>query len=384
MLAALGGKQADRLPCSFMIFGALRKRTRDQYEFVERALEMGLDAFVELPVRPNDPGRATHDHYDLYGLPVRFTAGIKVRDWGEKGKSANREYTTPSGTLSTSVAMTDDWVHGLRVPLFDDYIIPRATKRLVSTPRDLAMLRELLAPPTADDIAAFREEASRAKAFAEKRGLLVVGEWGVLFDAACWLCGMEELAIKGVEEPEFLEELLSIIGPWNLAREALLLEEGVDLLTRRAWYETVDFLSPDSYRLLILPWLKKEIAQAHQAGAKLGGITTSCNTPFLDMYLEAGLDTLIGLDPVQDRMADMALVKRKLGGKMGLWGGVNSFVTVEQGTADEVRKAVQDAARILSPGGGFILSPVDNIREDSPRVWENVKAFIDAWKELRG
>ena len=42
---------------------------------------------------------------------------------------------------------TEDWVHGDRVPLFDDFVIPRARKRLVTGPQDLPALRHLLTPP---------------------------------------------------------------------------------------------------------------------------------------------------------------------------------------------------------------------------------------------
>ena len=52
MLAALSNEQPDHVPCSFMIFAALRNQCKDQLEFVERQVEMGLDAFVGFPVRP--------------------------------------------------------------------------------------------------------------------------------------------------------------------------------------------------------------------------------------------------------------------------------------------------------------------------------------------
>jgi hypothetical protein len=39
---------------------------------------------------------------------------------------------------------------------------------------------------------------------------------------------------------------------------------------------------------------------------------------------------------------------------------------------------------VLAPGGGFILSPVDNVREFTPRATENVPALIDEWQRLTG
>jgi hypothetical protein len=34
-------------------------------------------------------------------------------------------------------------------------------------------------------------------------------------------------------------------------------------------------------------------------------------------------------------------------------------------------------------GGGFILSPVDNVRDDTPNAWKNTHKFIETWKKYR-
>jgi hypothetical protein len=311
-----------------------------------------------------------------------------MRDWregpaGEPYPVLHREYATPSGTLHTAVRETDDWPHGVHVPLFDDFSISRAYRHLITGPDDLPALRHLLAPPDPDEVARSREAAEKAKAFAADRDVLTVGEWGMLFDAACWLCGIEELILMSAMQTDFVDEMLGVIHEWNRARMAVVLESGPDLLVRRAWYETADFLSPAVYRRLILPRLKADADQAHEAGARLGLITTCAYTPLLDMYAEAGIDVLIGVDPLQDPRADFALTKRKLGGRVALWGGVNGFVTIEQQEPDDARQAVRDAIRELGPDGGFILSPVDNVVEPTERVWSNVAAMMDEWRACR-
>jgi hypothetical protein len=371
-----------------MIFAALRNQCNDQLEFVERQVEMGLDTFVGFPVRPARRNRDTSEQGDLHGLPVRFAPEVQLREWredppGERYPILHREYTTPAGKLHTAVNRTEDWEQGERVPLFDDFVIPRARKRLIEGPDDLPALQYLLTPPSDDEIAAFRESSRPAKALAAKHDLLTVAEWGVLYDAACWLCGMEQVTLMTFDQPAFVEELFSIISGWNRRRMEVVLEEGVDLYIRRAWYENADFWSPTLYERFILPELKKDVQTAHEAGAKLAVITTSSFTPFLDLYLESGIDALIGVDPVQDARADLTLTKQKLGGKVCLWGGVNGFVTVERGTPDEVHQAVRDAMDVLSPGGGFVLSPVDNVVDDSPGTWKNVQALIDTWRDCR-
>lgn len=385
MLAALECREPDRVPCCFMIFNALRQQCRDQFEFVEKQLELGLDAIVSLPVRSAQRQRDLSEQGDLHGLPVRWHPEVTVREWrddsaDERYPLLHREYSTPAGPLHTCVSKTDDWVHGDRVPLFDDFVIPRAKDRLVQSLDDVPKLRYLLTSPTAEDIANCREDATTARDFAARHDLLTVGEWGVGWDGLCWLCGIEELALATIDDPDFVRALVEFVGGWNRERMSIVLEEGVDLYIRRAWYEGADFLSPAAYREFVLPQLKQDAQLAHEAGSQLAYIMTAGYVPLLDELLESGIDVLIGLDPVQDHRADFALTKEKLEGKVCLWGGVNGFVTMERGTTDEVRQATRDALHTLAPGGGFILSPVDNVTESTERVWENVEALIETWR----
>jgi hypothetical protein len=37
---------------------------------------------------------------------------------------------------------------------------------------------------------------------------------------------------------------------------------------------------------------------------------------------------------------------------------------------------------LLAPGGGFILSPVDNVRDLTSQARENVLALVDEWHKL--
>jgi hypothetical protein len=39
---------------------------------------------------------------------------------------------------------------------------------------------------------------------------------------------------------------------------------------------------------------------------------------------------------------------------------------------------------VLAPGGGFILSPVENVRDTSQHTWDNTLALLDEWKALTG
>jgi len=365
-----------------MSFAALRKRLSDDWYAVAKAeAEMGLDSMLFIPSLPR---LQRLDHPDLRGLPVRFHPEVRCSEWKENGvmgaKSLFKEYTTPAGKLSTSIRLSEDWPHGDHIPFIDDYQVPRHLKTLVTSPQDLAALRYLLQPPHPDDIAAYQKEAGRAHQFIRETPALLAGGWGVGMDMANWLCGMQDLMAMVIEQPDFVDELLEIIHEWNVQRMQVVLSAPVDLFIRRAWYEGCDFVTPRFYRRSILPRLKAEVDLAHARGAKFGYICSSGTAPMLDFYLEAGIDVLIGIDPVQGTHTNLHLMKEKFTKQICLWGGVSAAVTLERGSEAEVRSAVRIAIQTLGPQG-FILSPVDNITIDEPKTWENIQIFINEWRQ---
>jgi uroporphyrinogen decarboxylase len=178
-----------------------------------------------------------------------------------------------------------------------------------------------------------------------------------------------------------MHELLEMIAAWNRARMHALLDLGIDLYIKRIFYESTDFWSPGLYREFLLPILKADADLAHQAGAKLGGMMTTGTLPLVDLLTEAGLDAIMGVDP---QVTDLEELKCKADGRLALWGGINGYSTVEQGTEMAVRAEVRKAMEVLAPGGGFILSPVENVRDTSQHTWENTIALIDEWKACTG
>ena len=371
MLAALECRQPDHVPCCFSAFQSLRQQCTSQAEFLDRQLEMGLDAAVIIP-----------------SVPLRHSSLVQIREWsenlpGEAYPILHKEYKTPAGTLSTTVSKSEDWPWGDHVPFMDDFLIPRSRKFLITPDDSLEALRYLLPPPTARDIIQFRESARRAKSLAAERDLLTVCCYGMIGDLACWLCGMNELIMLMVYNPDFVQQLLNVIEDWNRQCMEVALEEGVDLFVRRAWYENADFFPPSEYRQFILPTLRRDVEMVHQAGVKFGYLISCVSMPLIDMIIAAGVDVLIGVDPAQDRTMDMPLLKQKASGKMCLWGGVCGYLTVECGTPGQIAEQVRQAISILSPGGGFILAPVTNIRADTEQAWENVRALIETWRSMR-
>ncbi len=383
---------------ALMIFSALNQRLNmprrggDPTAAIEAQLELGLDAIVDLTfvVPPLDE----IGHSDAPGFPVRLGPGVTTRQWvetsqGDRYPSLHKEYVTPAGPLSIAVGQTEDWPYGdaangdFQIPLMDDYVSPRCLKYLIETKDDLDCLRHLLVPPTEADLNACHQAWDSGKQLAKKHDLLLAGGWGVGGDALAWFCGLENAVMMAIDRPAFLKQLLGIIDAWNRPRMKAFLDCGVELFIRRAWYEGTDFWSPKLYREFFFPIIREEVRMAHDAGVKYGYILTSGSMPLHEMLIELDIDVLIGPDPVQGKDTNLRQMGEQLRGKICTWGGLSGPLTVENGTRADIDHAVREAIAALGPDG-FILSPVDNIRDPSDQTWQNVLAMIESWKEYRG
>jgi uroporphyrinogen-III decarboxylase len=373
LLSALEGHTPDHVPCSFMLFNGIKPECHNYIEFIQRQLDMGLDPYVQIPPRPPV---VVNDYYDLHGLPVSYPPNVFIQEWKEDG-ILYKTYRTPAGTLRAEVRPDEGWKWGDHIPFLDDYLVGRSQKFIIDRPEDLPALESLLAAPTNPEISAFQQESTPVLEFARQHDLLVAGGWGVGADMIGWIYGLQRMIFSAHDDERFISDLLNIIAKWNRARMEVVLEAGIDLYIKRAWYENCDFWSPRVYRKFILPILKEDVELAHACNTKFGYIITSNCMHLLDQIVEARVDVIIGADPSQ---WDLTVAKEKLAGKVCLWGGVNGHLTVELGTPDQVRTEVRRAIETLAAGGGFILSPVDNVREFTPEIKENVKALIDEWQ----
>ncbi len=372
LLTALSCQQPDRVPCSFMIFHILRRQCSSEEQFAQRQLELGLDPFVHL------------GHLPMSFDPAVATELTITPDPDGDGNLLVKTYDTPAGQLKSIVRQTEDWEHGDSLPLLDDFVIPRSKKFPITGPADLPALRHVFGPFRHDDIIAYRRRARELVSFAKRNDLPTVAGWGrggepgvMGMDAAMWLVGMENLMLLAHDQPQTVTELAEIIGQWNRRQIEIMLDPQPDLLIRRAWYETTEFWTPAQYQQFIQPGLKAEAELVHQAPAKFGYIITSAMMPLIPHILAAGVDVIIGVDPVQGKGTDLPRLKQTTMGKTALWGGVSGSMTVELGTAEQTSQAVRQAIDALAPGGGFILSPVDNVRDETPHAWPNVRALID-------
>ena len=345
------------------------------FQRVRRWLALGLDDVLEV-----SPSWGIHPE-------------VRIRDWQEPPTPAEpypligREYETPAGVLRHIVRKTEErpapgWVvQPDYVALFEDYNIPRGVKHAVAGPEDLPKLRYLLQDPDAEQLAAYRERMGIVRCFAQEQGVLVQGWSAFGMDAVVWLCGVQGAVLAAMTAPEFFQELVDLIYAFDRRRTEIMLDVGgVDMVVQRGWYSSTDFWSPALFERFVSPYLRQLVTLAHLAGLRFAYTMTTGVQALADLLLAAGIDLLYYVDPVQDRV-NLAVIKEKFKGRMAIAGGINSGVTLARGSQSEIFQAVRDAIRILAPGGGFILAPVDALFPDTS--WSSIEAMIEAWREVR-
>jgi hypothetical protein len=375
MLAAMSHQLADHIPLWFNIHVRRSEFLHwdDPVERAEKLLDMGVDDTIVVSApRSIDPRVSTKTWVD-HPADSRYPLIHKV-------------WSTPAGALSHTVQRTDDWdqvwgSQGEDVGILGDENVPRSIEFPLKGAEDLDKLDYLFCPPTADQLAAFRERVRRARDLDRRRGVLIEGGWLALGDMFLWLLGTGRTILIHQDQPELTEQFLERFMAWARREMEILLDAGVDVITYRAWYEPPDFWGVRSWRRFIKPRLQQLVDEAHAAGARFSYILTTGLVARAQDLQEVGIDTLWGVDPVQDLTADLPRLKREIGAKVCLLGGVNSTVTLVNGTEEEIRAEVRYACETLGPGGGFILSPIDNIYEYTPK--RNIEVLIDEWRRVR-
>jgi uroporphyrinogen-III decarboxylase len=348
---------------------------RDQVARAESLIKDGLDDTLLL----QPPLGYVEDYIVEHVVGVKTKVTLIPPGPGETYPCLEKVYDTPGGPLRQVVRVTEDWIHGNDIHLFDDYNVPRQKVPLINNIEDVWKLKYLLADPSPDQMAAFHQKALDLRAHAERIGVALEGGWSALGDAVVWLLGMDRLLYAQMDEPELVEALLDVLLEWELKRMDYVLQEGVDFVTHMAWYEGTDFWTPRNFRRMLKPRLAQLVGKAHSAGVNFRYIITKGWLPMRQDLLDLGIDCIAGVDPVQDKL-DLGVVKQQVGKQICLMGGVNSSVMFTQWSDDEIRTAVDEAFRILAPGSGFILYPVDQVFTDLH--WEKVQVLIDEWRSL--
>ncbi len=205
---------------------------------------------------------------------------------------------------------------------------------------------------------------------------------GSFFEIGATLFGYETFMMNLVLRPEMIEVFLDRL----LAHDLEILEPFLRIAGPHlsAVQMNDDFgaqealqVSPRMYRDLFKPRQRRwiEFVKA-RTSAKIFLHCDGAVEELLDDFIEIGIDIL---NPLQTSARGMVpqTIKSKYGRNLSFWGGgVETQSTLPFGSLDQIRAEVRSRIDILSPGGGFVFSPIHNIQADIAP--EKILAVFDA------
>jgi len=214
---------------------------------------------------------------------------------------------------------------------------------------------------------------------------------GAVFEQAWYLRGMETFLLDMVENPEFVEALLTKIAKIQMGFDEVLIEaagEYVDILRLSGedmGTQENPIISLPMFRRMVRPHLESLWAYAKDKlleknpNAKIMLHSCGAVSRFLPDWIDMKLDVL---DPIQPKAKGMDPfeLKAAFGDKLTFHGGIDAQHVLPFGTIEEVREHTKKYIKALAPGGGYICAPVHNVQGDVPP--ENLVAMRDAVEEF--
>jgi len=294
-------------------------------------------------------------------------------------------WRTPARTIEERLLVTDDWPEAKdrKTPMWfeGDFRCPRLLEVPFKEPADLDALPYLFQIEDQRDFDGIRANHPAAQRLAKTYGLPTMVYFVAGMDWLTYLYPTQELILRMVDNREMMERLVRHINEAYMRRLEVLLELGVDVVLRRALYETCDFWNPTIFAEIVAPLLAPEIEMTHRAGAVHLLEMMSGFRPLLPQMALLPFDCLSFFDPVHGGLdPDLSKLRRALPGK-SFRAGLSGPAHLHRGTPASVEAAVEKAFREFG-SRGFILSHAGAIR--SHWSWENVEAADRAWRRLRG
>lgn len=215
---------------------------------------------------------------------------------------------------------------------------------------------------------------------------LVGGSGAPIFHYGGWLCGLENMLVNMIEQPEVAEAIIRKITDFWVEYTKKVLEIGkgrIDIIENRNDFGAQDrmFISPELFRRFYKPALKRIYDTAKEYGALI--LQHSCGSiaPIIPDYIEIGVDIL---NPIQvtARGMDPLLLKNRYGDKLTFHGGIDTQYILPNGTTEEVRSNVREMINVMGKGGGYVLSGTQGFETDDIPV-ENIYAMYDEGKKVK-
>lgn len=191
------------------------------------------------------------------------------------------------------------------------------------------------------------------------------------FDEPRGLMGEENLCYAYYDEPEMMEDMMTVLGDLAVkGLERILEEVPVDVVTVHEDMAGISgpLIGPEQVKKYISPYYRRVFALAKQGGAQLFSQDSDGNIEsVLDEFVEAGLNCIYPVEPKAGM--DMVKLRQKYGTRLAYKGGIDKFAL--RGSKEEIDRELDRKIAAPMLGGGTIFGldhripngvPIENYR----------------------
>jgi uroporphyrinogen decarboxylase len=206
-----------------------------------------------------------------------------------------------------------------------------------------------------------------------------------IFEDLRMIMGFEQMAIKSVDEPKLLGDILeqlTILAERAIDQSSVHPATGAIFYADDMGFNTSTMLSPAFYRKWLFPRLKRLADACHKHNKPF--LFHSCG--FVDTLME-DLIEFVGIDgfhSFQDSIMPIEEVYKKYGDRISILGGVDVGL-LARGTPEQVRTRCRQILDTCGPNGGFAIGSGNSVTNYCKI--ENYYAMINEarkWNEEKG
>lgn len=210
------------------------------------------------------------------------------------------------------------------------------------------------------------------------------GYWAPITYITQLLFGMDRYMMLFYDDPDLLDYVLDRITDISIEINKRIfsrLGDKMQIFFMGDDYGTQESLltSMDFWRKHIRPRVQRLIELAKNSGYLVQFHSCGSVHQLIPDFIEMGVDAL---NPVQTGAAGMSLneLMEQYRGKIGFNGGIDTQELLPYGSAEDVRRAVQEAVAISGPGSGYAIAPSQTLLPEVPT--ENIIALYESAKAL--
>lgn len=362
MMLALNGEKADRLPATVHQWQRYHLDTymggiSDLEAFKQVGLDAQLQYFQEM-------GQFWLEEADVSKFQTStWRDEVSMISNDRDKRIAHHTIYTPEGTLTykTGGDRKTTWI----------------TEYLIKHDEDIELIRKYM-PVPAMDLAPIAERYDELGGAGILRGFVWGDQAGCWQHAAC-LYDITELIYAAIDRPAWVHELLGV-----LLEKKLQFIEGMrgarfDLVETGGGAASSTLISPKLHQEFCLPYDRKMHDALHALGFKTTYHTCGGTKGIEELIVANGTDVSETLAPpsVGGNQEPWEL-RRKLGGRVAMIGGLDQYNILTSGTPEEIRAIVHKLFETVGDAGGYICACSDHFFEAPV---ENLMAFADAAKE---